>query len=89
MKKVNLSPLKNNDLEYKKIITLISEKFNGNWDDNIYESFRLFIKQISNNADSVHRVRSKAEMILKEINELNIDEQLNKALDLCGEADLL
>lgn len=89
MKNVDLSPLKNNDLEYKKIMTLLSEKFNGNWDDNIHESFRLFIKQISDNADSVHRVRSKAEMLLKEINELNIDEQLKKALDLCGEVDLL
>lgn len=89
MKNVDLSPLKNNDLEYKNIITLLSEIFNGNWDDDIHKSFRLFIKQISDNADSVHRVRSKAELILKEINELNIDEQFKKVIDLCGEIDLL
>ena len=86
-KMVDLTPLKNNDMEYKEIISAIENCFKCEWDDAVHNSYKKYIEQIAEHLVSLHNIRCKIELMQKETDELKIDDINIKAENLCREAD--
>ena len=83
----DLSALKNLDMEYKQITDEVSVHFNCEWDDQVHDSYRYYVKDVSECAETVHKINTRSEMIVKEVDELKIDELVKRAEELCREAD--
>lgn len=87
MKIYDLTPVRNNDVEYKKAAEAVAEHYKGAWDDKIHDSYLRYVKQIQEQSHKVHMIRCKAETLEKEVEGLKIEEQQKKAEGLCREAD--
>lgn len=87
MKTVDLTPLKNNDVEYEKLASAVADHYKCDWNDSIHDSYGIYVKQVQKRTRSIHIIRCKAEELAKEAEELKIDEQVSKAADLCKEAE--
>lgn len=86
---IELSPIKNNDIEYKEITTDIERNFNCEWDDAIHDSYKRYVEQMQEHSTSLHNIRCKVEVLQKEIEALKIDDVIIKAESLCREADTI
>ncbi|MCI8663049.1 MAG: hypothetical protein HFG69_07315 [Hungatella sp.] len=89
MKTYDFTPLKNNDTEYQKITDSVSERYKGDWDDRIHDSYLRYVKQTEELSLKVHIIRCKAETLEKEAEGLKIEELQRKADSLCREADAI
>ena len=87
MRTVDLTPLINNDHEYEKAYTNVSDKYKCSWDDAIHDSYLRLVKDIQEYSISIHRIRCKAESLEKEAEALNVDSMMTKADGLCREAN--
>lgn len=87
MKVMDLSPLKNNDAEFQKITTAISEKFKCDWDDSIHDSYGKYVSFSQQCSQEVRSIRCKAESLTAEVEDLEIEKLKNRAAELCKEAD--
>ena len=87
MKAVDLTPLKNNDAEFEKLASAVTEHYRCDWNDAVHDSYGIFVKQIQERARSIRAVRCKAEELAKEAEGLKIDELIRKAANLCREAE--
>ena len=84
---INLTPLKDNDSEYEKLATVVSNRFKCDWDDGVHDSYGVYVKQVEERARQIRTIRCKAEALVKEAEGLRIDEQISKSKILCREAD--
>lgn len=82
----DLASLSNNDAEYEKLASSLSEHYKCEWDDAVHDSYGIYVKQVQESAHSVRTIRCKAEELAKEVESLEIDDLIKKALDLCKEA---
>lgn len=89
MRAIDLSPLKNNDAEFQKITTAISEKFKCDWDDSIHDSYGKYVSFSQQCSQDVRAIRCKAESITTEVEALEIENLKNRAAGLCKEADVV
>lgn len=87
MKTYDLTPLKNNDVEYGKVIESVSEHYKGDWDDKIHDSYLRYVKQVQEQSQKVHYIRCKAETLEKEVEGLKLDELQKRVESLCREAN--
>ncbi len=87
MKAVDLTPLKNNDAEFEKLASAVTEQYKCDWNDAVHDSYGIFVKQVQDRARSIRVVRCKAEELAKEAEGLKIDELIRKAANLCREAE--
>ena len=87
MNAVDLTPIINNDTEFEKLANSVSDRYKCEWDDSVHDSFGLYLKQVQDRAQTVRTIRCKAETIVKEVEELKIDDLVTKAEGLCKEAD--
>lgn len=86
MKTVDLTPLKNNDVEYEQVAASVSEKYTCEWDDAVHDSYSVYVKQVEERNRSIRAIRCKAEALVKEAEGLKPDELIKKAALLCREA---
>lgn len=86
MRNADLTPLANNDAEYEKLVSEVSEHYKCEWDDAVHDSYGIYVKQVQESARAVRVIRCKAEVLAKEAEGLGIDELIRKAKDLCKEA---
>jgi hypothetical protein len=86
MKIVDLTPLKNNDIEYERLTASVSEHYKCEWDDAVHDSYGVYVKQVEERSRSIRVIRCKAEALAKEAEGLKIDELIRKAEILCREA---
>ena len=84
---VDLTPLKNNEMEYEKLMVSVLERYRCDWDDAVHDSYAAYVKQTEERSRSIREIRCKAEKIVKEIESLKIDELISKAEILCREAE--
>ena len=82
----DLTPLSNNDAEYERLVSAVSEHYKCEWDDAIHDSYGIYVKQVQENAHSVRIIRCKTEELAKEAEGLGIEKKKKKAMDLCKEA---
>lgn len=87
MRTVDLTPLIENDREYEKASSVVSDRFKSNWEDSVHDTYLRFVKEIRGYSDSIHRIRCKTESLAKEAEALNVDGILAKAESLCREAN--
>lgn len=87
MKTVDISPLKDNDVEYGKLVSAVADKYKCEWDDTVHDSYGRYLSQIQENSRSVHTIRCKAEMIVQEMTNLKVDQISARVSSLCREAD--
>ena len=83
MKTVDLTSLKANDTEYEELIRTVAEKYECEWNDEVHDSYELYIRQIQEYSRTIHMIRCKAEVIVEEIEDLNYDEMIHTAESLC------
>ncbi len=84
---VDLTPLKNNDSEYEKLVATIVECFKCEWDDAVHDSYASYVKQVQERSRQLRGIRCKAEELAKEAENLNIEGLNEKTQNLCEEAD--
>ena len=84
---IDLTPIKENDNEFGRIVTNVSTQYVGAWDDPIHDSYRRYVNEMEEYAQRVHAVKCRAESLQKEVEGLRIDEMLEKAQRLCREAE--
>ena len=87
MKEINLTPLKDIDVQYEKITETLDTKYKCDWDDSVHESYGRFVTQLREMAKDVKTIRCRVETLQKEAEELKIEELVGKADALCREAD--
>ncbi len=87
MKSVDLSPLNKNDTEFQKTVTELSGKYRCDWNDSVHDSFLPFVRTMEDHSQSLHRISSKAETILSDVEQINMDELCSSADNLVSEAD--
>ena len=87
MNNVDLMPLIDNDTEFEKIKSSIEERFKGNWDDAVHESYGLYVNQVKERAVMLHKIRSTAEDIKRTVEGLNVETLVREAELICSEAD--
>lgn len=87
MKNFDLTQLRKNDEEYKKMTEAVLKLYQCEWNDEIHDSFLQYVNQVQEYSRRVHIVRSKAETLVKETEGLKIDEKKKRAESLCREAD--
>ena len=87
MKEINLTPLKEIDVQYEKITEMLDAKYQCDWDDAIHESYGRYVVQLQEMAKDVKAIRCKVETLQKEVEELRIDDLMGNPDSLCREAD--
>lgn len=87
MKSFDLSPLKKNDTEFQKIVTELSGKYRCDWNDSVHDSFLPFVRTMEDHSQSLHRITSKAQSILSDVEQINMDELCSTADKLVSEAE--
>ena len=83
----DLTPLKNNDIEYEQLAANVSERYKCDWDDAVHDSYGVFVKQSNERRESIREIRLKAETLVKEVEGFDIDELARKGMILCREAE--
>lgn len=86
MNTVDLTPLRENEVQYSKIATEVAEKYKGSWDDTVHDSYGRYVKHVHEYADGVKTIKNKAEIILREVEGLKIPELISYAETLRQEA---
>lgn len=89
MKALDLTSIRDVDIQYEKIVNAVEERFKGEWDDSVHESYGRYIHQLQEMARQVKTIRCKVETIEKEAEDLKTDEIAKSADDLCKEADAI
>lgn len=87
MKTVDITPIKEIDIQYEKSIANLNEKYKGEWDDAVHESYGRYVSQLQDLSREVRDIRCKVETLEKEAEALQIEELTRKAEMLCKEAD--
>ena len=86
---VDLTRLINNDTRFKEETNKVEERYRCDWDDVVHDSYLRYVRQQKERAESIHSIRCKAESIVKEVEELKINDMLAKAKALCEETSSL
>ena len=87
MKIVDLTPLKNNDTEFEKLVSAVTEHYKCDWDDAVHESYGKYVKHVQEKEALLSKLYNESESLIRQINELKIDVIIKKANSLCLEAD--
>lgn len=87
MRKIDITPIRDIDLEYEKKVATLAERIKGEWNDSVQESYNRYVYQLTELSRKVKRIRCKVETLEKEAEGLKIDELANKADSLCKEAE--
>ena len=87
MRDFDISPLKENDIRYGKLVEDTASCFNCDWDDAVHDSYLTFVKQLKELSDEARRIRCRTESLEKEAESLNMDKILSEAESLCREAE--
>lgn len=89
MKNIDLTPLKDNNIQYNQIVSAIENKYKCDWDDTVHDSYSKYVTQLREYSQKVGTICHKAETLEKEIECLKINELKTNAKRLCQEADSL
>ena len=84
---MNISPVISLDDRFAERARNIEEKYKGNWDDKVHESYLSYVKSIQGYKEQIHSIRCKTELIDSEITNLNVDNIEKEADSLCREAE--
>jgi hypothetical protein len=58
---VDLTPLKNNDSEFEKLVATIVERYKCEWDDVVHDSYASYVKQVQERSRQLRGIRCKSE----------------------------
>lgn len=83
----DVNSLINIDAEYKKRVDSAIGKYKGEWNDNIHVSYQLYIRRIQEHSQNIHSIKCRIEELKAEIEDLNINDIINEADNLCREAE--
>lgn len=86
MKTIDLSPLKENDSEYKELYNKLKNSHRGDWDDSVHRSFVQYIIFVEQTAEEIHNINLSAQQIESNAESLNIENLAEQAQTLCSEA---
>lgn len=86
MSEVDLSPLIEVDNQFKKAVTDAEDKYKGDWDDPVHDSYRGLNAKLDEDSRNLHTIRCQAETIKKELYGLKVEELISRADSLCMEA---
>lgn len=89
MKELDLTPLKENDVQYEKAVSELESRFKCEWDDPVHDSYGYLVNQMREKAAEIRVIRCKAETLQQELEDLKIEEVIKTADTLCKEADAL
>ena len=89
MKALDLSPIRDIDTQYERIVASVEEYYKCEWDDSIHESYGRYVHQLRELSRQVKAIRCKIETIEKEADGLKIEEIAHNADNLCREAEAI
>ena len=87
MKSYDLTTLAVLDDQFRGLTDSLSERYKGNWDDKIHDSYLTYVKQVQELSLKLHEIRCRAHSLDRAINALNIDEIEQTAMSLRQEGD--
>ena len=87
MSTFDLSALSENYIQYEKLVSAVEEKNKCNWDDVVHDSYGKYVKRIREYANEYRTIIKKAEIILKEVQEIDIPGLISHADELCKETN--
>ncbi len=86
MNEVDLTPLIEVDNQFKKAVADAEDKYKGDWDDAVHDSYRGLNAKLGEDSRDFHTIRCQAETLKKELYGLKVEELINRADSLCMEA---
>ena len=89
MREVELNMLVQTDSMYEKAASALSEKYNGAWEDEVHNSFRLLLNQIDENHSMIHSGTAEADEIYQMALGLDVEGLCQTADSLCREVEAL
>lgn len=82
---VDITSLKENSLEFNQLVSDLKDKYKCDWDDSVHDSYAPFVNRITENAKELSGINSKAEIIVKEVRSLNINQLVKNSNRLTKE----
>ncbi len=89
MNRVDITPLIDNGRQYSEISQRLSDRYECEWDDDVHDSFRGYVKQVQEYAGDLKEICNRTEILNKEVEELGLDEIIQDANDLCRKAETI
>ena len=89
MIKVDIVPLKEIEKKYDEYANNLKNSHDKEWNDEIHDSFLDYVALIKNNSEIIHELRCKMEILIKEIEQTNMDNAIDETLALCKEINEL
>ena len=89
MDRINIASMIDIENKYRDLVESLEEKYKCNWDDEIHDSFINYVNQIRECFEAIHEIRCKMEELEQEVEELLINDIIEKSSDLCLEVDSL
>lgn len=83
------SGLKNVSNRYEKVESVLARSYNCEWNDEVHDSFKNFVKQCEECSRLIKSITSQAERICQELNCAHIDQEKSNAEKLNREVDNL
>ena len=87
MKTVDLSLLSQTENSYKEALLSLKEKYKCNWDDEIHDSFSVFISQIEENVNNIHLAVSEIDLVKHSVHDINTEDLCKTAESVYREAE--
>ena len=89
MRSIDLTSLTQTDTEYEKAALALNEKYKGNWDDEVHDSFRILLNKVEENRSNIHSISFQVHSIVSATTALDIDGLCSTAKSLCREVQSL
>lgn len=87
MQKLDISPLINNDVQYRKIVEDVSKSYKCDWNDEVHDSYKAYVEQLEKSSRGLSIIRNQTEALVKEIEQLKTDDYKKTTLSLSREVD--
>ena len=86
---VDLAELAANEREYLKVVATIEQRYKCRWEDELHDSFRRYVDQEIEMSEGVQGIRTGAEEIDRNIDDLDIDGLLRHSEEISREAETI
>lgn len=84
---VNITPLLNNDKEFRNQVDELSRMYHSSWNDDVHESYCDYLKQMNSYSEDLHHDTQTIVAIHDEIQNKNFEELDRRISSLCAEVN--
>ncbi len=86
MQSINLDQILRNESEFTDISYTIENRYRCDWNDEVHDSFWVYVQEQKKASENIHNIREKAYKIQEEAESLEIESMLSEIDRICMEA---